>query len=61
LVQQAKNGDAEAFTELVRVSAPRLHGVARLILRDPDRAKDAVQDAFIAAWQDITCAEGAEA
>jgi RNA polymerase sigma-70 factor (ECF subfamily) len=61
LVQQARNGDADAFTELVRVSAPRLHGVARLILRDPDRAKDAVQDAFIAAWQDMRALREPEA
>ena len=53
LVLRAKDGDADAFTELVRVSAPRLRGVANLILRDPDRAKDAVQEAFIAAWKDL--------
>jgi RNA polymerase sigma-70 factor (ECF subfamily) len=53
LVEQARNGDADAFTQLVRASAPRLNGVANLILRDPDRAKDAVQEAFIAAWQDM--------
>ena len=53
LVQRAKDGDADAFTELVRVSAPRLRGVAQLILHDSDRAKDAVQDAFIAAWKDL--------
>jgi RNA polymerase sigma factor (sigma-70 family) len=53
LVERAKSGDAEAFTQLVRASAPRLAGVANLILRDPDRAKDAVQDACIAAWKDI--------
>ena len=53
LVEQAKGGDADAFTQLVRVAAPRLNGVANLILRDPDRAKDAVQEAFIAAWKDM--------
>jgi len=53
LVEQAQRGDADAFTQLVRASAPRLHGVANLILRDPDRAKDAVQEAFIAAWRDM--------
>ena len=46
-------GDADAFTQLVRAAAPRLNGVANLILRDPDRAKDAVQEAFIAAWKDM--------
>lgn len=53
LVEQAKSGDADAFTQLVRASAPRLAGVANLILRDTDRAKDAVQEAFIAAWKDM--------
>ena len=53
LVEQAMRGDADAFTQLVRAAAPRLNGVANLILRDPERAKDAVQDAFIAAWKDM--------
>jgi RNA polymerase sigma factor (sigma-70 family) len=53
LVEQAQRGDADAFTQLVRAAAPRLNGVANLILRDPDRAADAVQEAFIAAWKDM--------
>jgi RNA polymerase sigma-70 factor (ECF subfamily) len=53
LVERAKSGDADAFTQLVRASAPRLAGVADLVLRDPDRAKDAVQEAIIAAWKDM--------
>ena len=61
LVEQAKRGDADAFTQLVRASAPRLNGVANLILRDPDRAKDAVQEAFIAAWKDMRALRDPEA
>ena len=38
---------------LVRASYPRLYGVANLILRDRDRAQDAVQDALVLAWRDI--------
>lgn len=38
---------------LVDGSIGRLYAVAQLILRDPDRAHDAVQEAFIAAWRDI--------
>lgn len=53
LVGRARNGDTEAFSQLVRASAPRMHGVASLILHDPDRAKDAVQDALIAAWNGL--------
>src|SRR4029079_17704671 len=31
----------------------RLDAVARLILRDPELARDAVQDTFIRAWRDL--------
>ena len=34
-------------------SFPRLHGVASLILRDGDRAQDAVQEALVLAWRQI--------
>jgi RNA polymerase sigma-70 factor (ECF subfamily) len=53
LVERARDGDLDAFTELVKAAFPRLKGVAYLILRDADHAEDAVQDAFVAAWQDI--------
>jgi RNA polymerase sigma-70 factor (ECF subfamily) len=61
LVERAKNGDADAFTQLVKASSPRLAGVAYLILRDPDRAKDAVQEAFVAAWKDMRALRIADA
>jgi RNA polymerase sigma-70 factor (ECF subfamily) len=38
---------------LVDGSLGRLYAVARLILRDPDPAYDAVQEALVAAWRDI--------
>jgi RNA polymerase sigma-70 factor, ECF subfamily len=53
LVERAQAGDLDAFTELVKVFAPRLHGVANLILRDIERAQDAVQDALLMGWRDI--------
>jgi hypothetical protein len=34
-------------------SAPGWYATARLILRQPDRAEDAVQDTLIEAWRDI--------
>ena len=47
LVERAQAGDHDAFSVLVRASFPRLRGVARLILRDPERAQDAVQEALV--------------
>jgi RNA polymerase sigma-70 factor (ECF subfamily) len=53
LVERASNGDHDAFALLVGVSVARLEAVARLILRDPELARDAVQDAYIRAWRDL--------
>jgi RNA polymerase sigma-70 factor (ECF subfamily) len=53
LVEQAMGGDIDAYAELGRVSHPRLFGVANLILRDSDRAQDAVQDALLLAWRHV--------
>ena len=54
LVERAIEGDRGAFNELARVSIGRLYAVAQLILRDPDRAADATQEALIAAWRDLS-------
>ena len=53
LVERARDGDLDAFSQLVKLSFPRLERVADLILRDPDRAQDAVQDALMRAWRDL--------
>jgi len=53
LVERARQGDHDAFATLARAAVTRLDGAARLILRDPDLARDAVQDAFFRAWRDL--------
>lgn len=50
LVERAMAGDHEAFSELTRLSVAKLYAVARLILRDNERAEDATQEALVAAW-----------
>ena len=53
LVERAMDGDIDAYTELVKASHPRLFGIAHLIVRDVDRAQDAVQDALLLAWRNV--------
>jgi RNA polymerase sigma-70 factor, ECF subfamily len=53
IVERAGRGDHDAFAMLVGTSIARLEAVARLILRDPELARDAVQEAYIRAWRDL--------
>jgi RNA polymerase sigma-70 factor, ECF subfamily len=53
LVERARGGDHDAFTILLDVRLARLDAAARLILRDPELARDAVQEASIRAWRDL--------
>ncbi len=53
LVEAAQNGDREAYVDLVRVRVDRLFAIAQRILRDVDRAEDALQDALVIAWRDL--------
>ena len=52
-VERAKRGDHDAFAALVDVRLARLDAAARLILRDGELARDAVQEALIRAWRDL--------
>jgi RNA polymerase sigma-70 factor (ECF subfamily) len=53
LVVAARDGDLDAYSQLVKAAFPRLYGVANLILHDSDRAQDAVQDALVLAWKHV--------
>jgi RNA polymerase sigma-70 factor (ECF subfamily) len=53
LVERAGRGDHDAFAALVGASIAGLEASARLILRDQELARDAVQDAYIRAWRDL--------
>jgi RNA polymerase sigma-70 factor (ECF subfamily) len=61
LVIRAQSGDHDAFATLVTSSFSRLLGAANLILRDPDRAQDAVQEALVLAWRHIRAVRDPEA
>ena len=53
LIDRAKHGDKEAFTALIVPLGDRLYAVAYRILRDADRAEDAVQQTFLTAWREL--------
>lgn len=54
LVERAIAGDKAAFSSLVEGSASQQYAIASLILRDRDRAQDAVQDALVLAWRNVS-------
>ena len=53
LIEAAQNRDREAYAELIQSRLSRLFVLAQRILRDVDRAEDALQDALIIAWRDL--------
>ena len=53
IVERARQGDHDAFAMLVDVHLARLDAAARLILRDAELARDAVQEGLIRAWRDL--------
>lgn len=52
-VGRARAGDRDAFDRVTMQVVDRLYRVARLILRDAERAEDAVQDALLRCWRDL--------
>jgi RNA polymerase sigma-70 factor (ECF subfamily) len=53
LVERARAGDHDAFSVLAGAAIARLDAAARLIVRDKELARDAVQDALLRAWRDL--------
>lgn len=53
LVTRARSGQREAFDVLAASVVDRLYAVARLVLRDADRAEDAVQETLVRCWRDL--------
>ena len=53
IVELARGGDEEAFASLIQMAGDRLMAIAFRILRDTDRAEDAVQQAIVTAWRDL--------
>ena len=53
MVEQAQRGDNAAFDALVALDGDRCYAIAYRVLRDVDRAQDAVQSAFLQVWREL--------
>ncbi len=53
LVERAQRGDHDAFAVLAGALVARLDATARMILRDHELARDAVQEGFLRAWRNL--------
>jgi RNA polymerase sigma-70 factor (ECF subfamily) len=51
LVERARRGEQDAFTELTRLASPAALAAARRITGDPALAEDAAQEAFLRAFR----------
>jgi len=51
LVDAAKGGDDSAFEVLVRRHGPRVYRIALRMLKSPEEAEEAAQEAWLAAWR----------
>ena len=58
LVQAAKKGDLEAFSELVRRYDRNVFRIAQHITHNEEDAQDVVQDAFLKAYQNLEQFQG---
>jgi RNA polymerase sigma-70 factor (ECF subfamily) len=53
LVERCKRGDENAWNELVRATHRDVYSLCLRILRDPDDAAEATQDAYLKAWRGL--------
>jgi len=51
LLTKTARGDRASFEELYRATSAKLHAIALRILRDPARAEDVLQEAFVKIWR----------
>jgi RNA polymerase sigma-70 factor (ECF subfamily) len=58
LVLDAKNGDQQAFTNLVNIYSERIYNLGLRILRNQDDAADILQETFVAAYNKLSTFDG---
>lgn len=51
LLPRVARGDSRAFAQLYDALSASVYGVARRVVRDPNRAEDVTQDVFLEVWR----------
>lgn len=51
LMARVARGDEDAFASLYDLLAPRVHGLARRVVRDPAQAEEVTQEAMVEVWR----------
>lgn len=50
LIQATARGERQAFQELYEGTSGKLFGIAIQLMRSPERAEEALQEAFVKIW-----------
>lgn len=58
LAARARRGDSRAFEELYRLHHRRIYALALRMTRDPGRAEEMTQEAFVTAWGSLPSFRG---
>ncbi len=58
LVERARDGDLDAFNDLVELHQDHLYGLVARLVPDRDQAADAVQEAFFSAYRNLRSFRG---
>lgn len=58
LIRRARDGDEDAFAELVAMHADRVYGALRRFGLDPNEADEVTQEVFVRAWRGLARFEG---
>src|SRR5687767_267909 len=58
VIERCRNGDEQAWNDLVEATYRDVYTLCLRILRDPDDAAEATQDAFVKAWRGLKSFRG---